>query len=175
MKKFNLSFLFVIILFACSESENESFLQINFVSDLDYMKSQGLIETFVIHNQEVTITFTDYHRLTYNLSDLKNIRVYDREGLKLLETSFLKEGDNYLLGELKSFENSLATPNLENPDHEGETFCECFKNDQEYMCDGFVGCVATLSPLVQLTLAAHCLDETKGKKCKDDEKEDKDN
>jgi hypothetical protein len=38
----------------------------------------------------------------------------------------------------------------------GESFSTCYKAESDEFCDGFVGCISMISPLVQLVIASSC-------------------
>jgi uncharacterized protein YkuJ len=158
-----------LFFFACSEEDSENQINNELSEALNSLVSKGLISNSKIDGSNISITYSDGIEMNFDISNKKQINAFDKNNTKIATTNFIENSNTYELIDVKSFNQQNNTLQFRNPDHEGQDFCECYKNDVDEFCDGLVGCVALLHPLVQAVIVTHCVVETGTIKCKDKE------
>ncbi|MGO3689721.1 MAG: hypothetical protein ACTJF0_04630 [Psychroflexus halocasei] len=164
--KFKLIFIaFISICFlSCTESENLTDETITYEKNkngelaeaIDLMQKKGIINSAFIDKDNVTITYPDNSVFTFDISYKQQIEVFDLKQQQFISIKFDKNDDKYNLNSVVPFFN---------PNHEGQDFCQCYDQDVDEFCDGVVGCVALLHPLVQAVIVVHCVIETGTTEC----------
>lgn len=152
----------VILFFGCSEEQQPDSVNGEFEAALEELVSKGLVKRTKVIDDVFFVTYSDDIVLSYQIEDLDDISIYDHSGVKIFNALYLEEDDRF---ELDIIESRFNQNRSENPDHDGQDFCECYKNDVEEFCDGIVGCVALISGWTHIAILAHCAAKTKFKKC----------
>jgi hypothetical protein len=153
--------------FACENEESTIPLDNDLTEALNALQSKGIISGSSVEGDIVSITYPDGIEINFDVSNKEQISAFDESNIEIVSTSFIKNSNAYELDEVEVLNQENTALEFRNPDHEGQDFCECYQQDVDEFCDGLIGCVALLHPLVQAVIVTHCVVETGTTQCED--------
>jgi hypothetical protein len=154
---------------SCSEDDSLNHTKDDLNEAINTLISKGIILDSKIDGKNIKIIYPDGLPMNFELNSKTNIVVSDTNGIEAFKINFSENNSSYLFNSfnLLNENNTSGNPKI-NPDHEGQDFCQCYKNDVDEFCDGVIGCVALLHPLVQAVIVVHCVIETGTMDCDDE-------